>query len=438
MKRSLYLIWTLSVAVVGPWSTSSADDRRIDKGKLTIMTFNAEFLFDGVRPDGQADFPWKESLDEAKNHMAAVAEVIKSANPDIVNLVEVENLATLEELNTTFLSGYNYRAYLVEGTDSYTRQNVGLLTRIDPVDGQVHRTEDKGVSGSVTKSVSKHYHTKIHVGDTDVTFIGIHLLAQPSNQARKLEREAQADAIRNLAVAQAASGGETVIWGDCNDYDGDCPDVAASTPISTVLSELKEMRTDVTSDDLVGVVCQKQLPQALRYTAWWDKNDDGAAQANEFTSIDHILISPWLAGKLQSVEIIHSYNPAEVSDHFPIVATFALSESQQPAGTLYISKVLPNPDGDERLKEAVWLTNPGTVAVSLSNWKLRDKSGHIWDLAQDGNVQASHTKQILRAGRPMSINNDGDLLELVDPSGQAVSVTSFGATGPEEILEFTQ
>ena len=43
------------------------------------MTFNAEFLWDGVYPEeGQADFPWKGSLTEAEEHMRRIAEVISS------------------------------------------------------------------------------------------------------------------------------------------------------------------------------------------------------------------------------------------------------------------------------------------------------------------------------------------------------------------------
>ncbi len=36
-----------------------ADDRRTDRSRLTIMTINAEFPWDGVAPEeGQANFPW--------------------------------------------------------------------------------------------------------------------------------------------------------------------------------------------------------------------------------------------------------------------------------------------------------------------------------------------------------------------------------------------
>ncbi|SYZ71900.1 exported hypothetical protein [Candidatus Zixiibacteriota bacterium] len=440
MQRNGCFLLLITVVCLFWVSASIAADRRIDTTKLKIMTYNAEFLFDGLDPEGQADFPWKNSPDEARTHMASIAEIIKAANADIVNLVEVEDLSVLDTLNSVFLSGYGYMPYLVKGTDTYTRENVGLLTRIDPIEGAVHRSEEKGTSGSVMKSVSKHYYTTIQVNGRDITLIGIHLLAIPGNESRKLQREAQADAIRKLAVAQTPQGGEIIIMGDCNDYDPDCFDMASDMPITTVLSQLKEMDQGTSSDNLVSVICAKQYPQNLRYTSWWDKNNNGVAEPGEYSSIDHVLISPELATYLAFVDINHSYDPAKVSDHFPVVAEFNFSQGPDtlpPASAiLYIAKVLPNPDGDERQNEAIWLINKGNSDISLRGWKIQDKANTIWDLNNDGKVKAGETKEIQRNGRPMSINNTGDVLQLVDNSGKVVSVVAFGQADPEEVLEF--
>jgi hypothetical protein len=47
--------------------------------RLNSMTFNGEFLWDGVDPEeGSADFPWKGSQTEAEDHMCRLAEVIIS------------------------------------------------------------------------------------------------------------------------------------------------------------------------------------------------------------------------------------------------------------------------------------------------------------------------------------------------------------------------
>ena len=67
----LLLLLTLSVS-----RFAGAADRRTDPSILTVMTFNAEFLWDGVDPEeGQANFPWKNAPDEAQEHMLRIAEV---------------------------------------------------------------------------------------------------------------------------------------------------------------------------------------------------------------------------------------------------------------------------------------------------------------------------------------------------------------------------
>lgn len=134
-------VW-ISLAVV---PALEAEDRRTAPCGLSVMTLNAEFLWDGVEPEeGQVSFPWKGSQTEAEDHMRRVAEVIARSNPDIVNLVGVENLAALTTFNTKFLGDRGYRPYLVTGRDTFTGQDVGLLTRVDPEGNAVQRDDRKG------------------------------------------------------------------------------------------------------------------------------------------------------------------------------------------------------------------------------------------------------------------------------------------------------
>ena len=61
------------VAIVTALVTAvTADDRRTDPSQLTIMSLNAEFLWDGLDPEEgnpQVQFPWKGVPDEALEHM---------------------------------------------------------------------------------------------------------------------------------------------------------------------------------------------------------------------------------------------------------------------------------------------------------------------------------------------------------------------------------
>ena len=72
------------------------------------------------------------------------------------------------------------------------------MTRIDPIGNAATRDNRKGKSGSIEKSVSKNLVAKFNVGNTKVAIVGVHLLARPNDASRKLQRQAQADAISNL------------------------------------------------------------------------------------------------------------------------------------------------------------------------------------------------------------------------------------------------
>lgn len=229
------------------------------------MTLNAEFLWDGVDPEegsSQVSFPWKGSQTEAEEHMEKVAEIIIRANPDIINLVEVENLQSLTTFNDRFLVGRGYRPFFVQGGDTFTGQDVVLLTRIDPDGGAIQRSDIQGTSGGVNKSVSKNYFATINVDGLKLGFIGLHFLAQPLSTQRRLEREAQADAIRKLALNMKTNNSQLqfVILGDFNDFDGhfnaalnqDDRDHIDSTPISNVLRTIRELSPTDANDDLVN------------------------------------------------------------------------------------------------------------------------------------------------------------------------------------------
>lgn len=301
--------------------TTEVQDAENNFSTLTIMTFNAELLWDGVAPEeGRLEFPWKGDEEKAREHMKKIAEVIRKENPDIVNLVEVENINALNTFNTTFLKDLGYHAYLVNGRDTYTGEDVALLSKIVPDGGKIYRDDREGTSNGVKKSVSKNYYAYFQVGGLKFVLIGIHFLAEPLNAGRSDQRQAQADAIRSLAIEKWNEGYQVVIAGDFNDYDSDAKslDHIGSAPITAVLADMRAMDLETPADDLANVA--SFIPKPERYTAFYDKNSNGRVDApKELTSIDHILLSSGLASYVKSAEIAHTYDPKDVSDHFPVV-----------------------------------------------------------------------------------------------------------------------
>ena len=305
-----------------------AADRRPDKTTLTVMALNCEFMWDGVAPEEGSStitFPWKGNQKLAEAHMKQVANLILRGNPDIVSLEETENLHAVQVLNDKFLAGRGYKPYFIQGKDTFTGQDVALLTRIDPDGGKIERDDAVGTSGTESSGVSKNYFAKMTVGSAKIALIGLHLLAQPTSTQRRAKRQAQANVVRDLAVSLAKQGRQVIVLGDFNDWDGDpaSRDFKDDLPISTVLATIRGMDPATPSDNLVNAA--SFMPKEDRYSDFWDQNNDNVIQSpQEFSMIDHILLSPALAAEVEDAYIPHEEDPRVVSDHFPVVVRLRL------------------------------------------------------------------------------------------------------------------
>lgn len=289
---------------------------------LRLATFNTEFMFDGLDGEGQASFAWQGDPALARAHRDALGEVIRELDADVLMLQEVENLVTLQLLVNESLAGMGYQAYLVNGRDNFTGQDVGLLSRI-PVEA-VGRTDERVTVPGTRQpyGVSKNMWARLTLGGIPTTIIGVHFLAWPDDVERKPRRETQAEVIRRLVVAEMQAGRAVAVLGDFNDFDPDVPDRAGSTPITDVLATIKRAGPSP-DDDLRSVAAEVQ--QLDRYTSFYDRNRNEEVDLGELSAIDHILLSPRLYTVLRAVDYVNFHDPRTVSDHFPIVATFEWS-----------------------------------------------------------------------------------------------------------------
>ena len=312
---------------------AQAEDRRLDKSQLTVANFNVEFMWDGIAPEEgneRIDFPHRGNPALAAEKMRKIAVILRQLDADVVTLDEVENLDALTLLNDEHLQGMGYQPYLKDGRDTYTGQDVGLLTRIDP-DEPLWRNDNKGTSGETTKSASKNYTAKLTVNGERIALVAVHFLSRPTDTRRLDDRQAQADAIADAAEELDAEGFHVIVLGDINDYDGspEASDHESNQPITNVLARLRGMDPADPDDDLVNVA--SFIPKNRRFTCHWDKNDNGRIDGTgELTSIDHILLAPELARRVTSAAIANAYDPAGISDHFPLLVTFETSAPDAP------------------------------------------------------------------------------------------------------------
>jgi exonuclease III len=310
---------------------SISSDRRVDKTKLRIVQYNVEWLFIDYYASSNcpgSGCTWVNQT-EAETHLDYVSNVIKDLNPDIINFCEIEGCDELNMLIENLDS--SYKPYLKKGTDSSTGQNVGMLTRIDPI-VNLYRTEDRfnypiegskcGYTGqSSNTGVSKHYITEYAINNIKIAFITAHLLAFPTDPTRCAEREAQAMVLQNVINNYTIKGYEIIFMGDLNDFDGTVIDANNNIPTSKVLELLKgDGKYELFS-------ISENIVQSERYTDWYDENNNCKSSSNEFSMIDHILVSDRLRNSIVNSYIYHGYDEycgKYNSDHFPVVIDLLL------------------------------------------------------------------------------------------------------------------
>ena len=315
---------------------SLSEDRRQNKNKLRLVQYNVEWLFiDYYSPMNcpGTGCTWINQS-EAAIHMDYVTKVVHDLNPDIINFCEIEGCDELNILKAK-LDDNTYNSYLKKGTDTSTGQNVGMLTRVDPLIN-LYRTDVKfnypisgskcGYTGSGGSSgVSKHYITEFKINGYDIALISAHLLAIPTDPTRCAEREAQATVLQNVIYNYINNGYEIIMMGDFNDYDGEVLDINNNKPTSKVLDTLKGNQGEMNGRYTLYNVAE-EITQNERYSDWWDSdNNCKTSSQKDYSMIDHILVTNAIKKNIVNAFIYHGYEEfcgKYNSDHFPVVVDF--------------------------------------------------------------------------------------------------------------------
>eukprot|EP01006_Ploeotia_vitrea_P057607 TRINITY_DN68193_c5_g2_i3.p1 TRINITY_DN68193_c5_g2~~TRINITY_DN68193_c5_g2_i3.p1 ORF type:complete len:444 (+),score=49.21 TRINITY_DN68193_c5_g2_i3:22-1332(+) len=324
-----------------PKAPTTPGDRRTNKGNLRFVSYNVDFLFANASHSiGQLQCPGEgcewTSHEIAAEHIKKIAQIIDRVDPDIASMQEVEDCYTLKKLLAQMTSAANYKPYLLFGTDTFTGENPGLVTKVDPFVDLVRSTlsvrypvPGTTCTGSYTGShgCSKHFVTRFKVPELGKTLslITLHFLANPTDEKRCFEREAQAYVIAKLISEAKTRGDEIIVNGDFNDYSDKVKDSYNHKPISSVLKIIR------TVGNLTNVAIK--VPHAQRYTDWYDKDHDCKdTGGSEHSMIDHVLVSAGLFSRIKSVEIGHFYTETcpkdgfRYSDHWPVIVDFDLSK----------------------------------------------------------------------------------------------------------------
>lgn len=278
----------------------------LEDGYLRLMSWNVENLFDFVVPHPSS--PPLPKVSEYKRDIAKVALTIEAAGfPTVIGFQEVENLEILEDIaQEPVLSGYDYQAVLIEGTDS-RGIDVGYLVRGDQAD--VLEEVQYPAPGNITSRPPLLIKIQPE-GVEDVLYILNNHFTSMSGGEEATEPRRNAQAAWNAEIVAELLGEEpdalVAVMGDLNSYYGSLP-----------LQTLEE-------SGLINLF--DRLAPDERYTYVYQGNSQ---------VLDHILVNDQLLNYLVSFEVLHSNadhslplstdtSLFHISDHDPVIATFIL------------------------------------------------------------------------------------------------------------------
>lgn len=366
---------------------------------LTIASYNLQRFYDTVNDPNVSDTTLTATAFSNRLNKASLAIRNFLRTPDILGVVEVENLSTLEQLaekiNADAVTAGDpdpmYVAYLVEGND-VGGIDVGFLVKTAPVNGSTPRVfvcptcvVQEGLNATFTNPDSSMstlndrppLRLNAVVNFTNgysfpVTVIVNHLRSlndiestapgsngYPTEGARvRAKRLAQAEFLANLVQArQTADPNERIVLiGDFNAFefnDGFVDLMGTIKGMPTPAGQAVLTGADLVDPDLTNLI--DSAPPAERYSYTFD----GSAQ-----SLDHILINEPMLAAIAGASLEHARIGADfpetarndansalrLSDHDPVIGYFALPEC-----------VFPTAPGDIMAN-----TDPGVCTASVT------------------------------------------------------------------------
>lgn len=178
-------------------------------------------------------------------------------------------------------------------------------------------------------------------------------------------------------------------------------DVTTSTGVSVAFSA--EDSTDGEGDEL---------------TYSWDFGDGSSGAGEEITHT-------YSAAGTYTVTLMA--NDGALTDTDSLVAT-VISPTYSDA--LVINEFLPDPAGADTTAEFIELFNTGSESVNLAGWKLDDADGGsaAYTIPASTMIRGGAFMSFSRSETKIALNNEGDTVRLLAPTGTVKATATFGAS----------
>jgi len=97
-------------------------------------------------------------------------------------------------------------------------------------------------------------------------------------------------------------------------------------------------------------------------------------------------------------------------------------------GNIFLSEILPSPEGSDTENEFIEIFNANNFEANISGFKIKDKVGAVktFTVPVGTKISANGFLAFKSSQTKISLNNTGDGVELLDPTGKLIDSTDFG------------
>ncbi len=385
--------------------------------EVTVAGFNVERFFDDVNdPIGEPQLSVGAFQNRLNKASLAIRNVLRS--PDVVGLIEVENLSTLQRLATKINTDSGapaadqYTAYLSEGND-VGGIDVGFLVKnkvtvvsvhqeglnttfTDPTDGSTDLLNDRPplvldaevprpTGGTFAFSVVLNHLRSLNDVDADSG-------PSPAGPRVREKRRKQAEFVASLIQGMQTLGARVITIGDFNAFqfnDGYVDSMGTIQGTPTPADQVTLASADLVTPNLTNLATL--LPASQQYSYVFD----GSAQI-----LDHALVSNGLASWVSRFGYARldadfpetarndPNTPVRISDHDPSITYLAiglpklsgrvLGQSPRAGGQMTVTLQISNTGGGNAqnvlIDQALFRTLTGSGNVSLAGPALPDRA----------------------------------------------------------------
>lgn len=302
------------------------------QARLRVMTWNVEWLFDHDQSDNHSDLAREQSAPSREyweTRRDAVAAGIARYQPQIVALQEIEGKQTLEALAGRLRDQYRleYRFAFIQGTDSFTEQDVGLLYRKGLVTFRRHEQTKAMFDSRQYYNLSKHIVAEFKWAEVDnpLTLMNVHLRAKA--EAEDIRRR-QARLARHWLEPPLSEGHDVMLLGDLNveQMAGDTSGTMGELQGAADQLPLVDLMTKLDSQRRTHLIAPHQFDRILVSKSMViDQEGQRDWVFEKIEVLEDVVVRGERDGEAHwSGRLDSDLSELDVSDHFPVMATFRL------------------------------------------------------------------------------------------------------------------